>query len=307
MKPLLPTCLLLALGLCQCVCPSDFRRVEKPRVESVADVDKLSDCQIQHYGTTLLASTGRVDVTRALLARGAQPVGKLIYNGKAEDGSALSGVNDERVLRELLAAGMDANAPVNDLRETPLCNVVKRGSNHLLPLLLAAGSTPNRTNAQGETPLYLAASLMNPEACSLLLQYGAMPDFGHMESGASPLHACLKADAAAREKTEVAQVLLASGANAAHADAEGVSPLHLAPAELVQMLVAAGADVNARDMQGRTPLFHCTTPAQAETLLKAGADLNARDYRGRTAFDTVQNAAVKSYLLARGAASGQTL
>lgn len=278
MKPLLPICLLLAPVLSQCVCPSDFRRVEVPRVAMVADVADLSDCQIQHYGTTLLATNGSAAITRALLERGAKPHGKLISNGKAQNGTALAHVNDERVLRELLAAGLDANAPVNEENETPLCHVTARGSNHLLPDLLAAGADPNRTGSRGLTPLYIAASRMNDEACRMLLKHGALPNFGCMEDGTTPLHGCLKADSTTPEKLAVMQVLL-----------------------------TAGADVNAGDAQGRTPLFYCATPAEAEALLAAGADINAKDYQGNTAFDTVPHAAVKSYLLVRGASGGKTL
>ncbi len=278
MKPLLPVCLLLAPVLSQCVCPSDFRRVEVPRVATAADVASLSDCQIQHYGTTLLATNGSVAITRALLERGAKPHGKLISNGKAQNGTALAHVNDERVLRELLAAGLDANALVNGEHETPLCNVTTRGSNHLLPDLLAAGADPNRTGARGLTPLYIAASHVNEDACRILLRHGAQPNFGSMEDSSAPLHGCLKADSTTQQRQAVMQVLL-----------------------------AAGADANAADAQGRTPLFYCSTPAEAEALLAAGAEINAKDHQGNTAFDAVPHAAVKSYLLVRGAAGGKTL
>ncbi len=280
MRYLLPIGALLPLVLSHCVCPSDFREVEKPQVKTVADVEKLSDCQIQHYGTTLLATNGSPAITRALLERGAKPTGKLIYNGKAENGTALAHVNDDRVLDLLLAAGMSANAPVNAEQQPPLCNVTLRGSNHLLPSLLAAGANPNSADSQGRTPLYIAATLGNAPACQLLLGHGALPDFSATEDGATPLLACLKSNEhhSSKDKEEVVQILLAAGAN-----------------------------VNARDAQGRTPLFYCTTPALAETLLNAGAELNTRDNMGETAFDVINQAPVKSYLLVRGASSSRSL
>lgn len=278
MKSLLPIGALLPLMLSHCVCPSDFRKVDKPRVATIADVEKLSECQIQHYGTTLLATNGSPAITRALLERGAQPTGKLIFNGKATKGTALAHVNDERVLALLLAAGLDANAPVNAEQVPPLCNVTQRGSNHLLPPLLAAGANPNNSDAQGRTPLYIAASQGNEAACQLLLAHGALADFSGTEDGATPLLGCLKANAHPSDKMAV-----------------------------VQTLLAAGANIHARDTQGRTPLFYCTTPALAEALLNAGAELNARDNAGNTAFDVISQAPVKSYLLVRGANSSNAL
>ncbi len=69
----------------------------------------------------------------------------------------------------------------------------------------------------------------------------------------------------------------------------GSTPLHCAVRyghkEVAELLIAKGADVNAKDTRGRTPM-HCAAryghKEVAELLIAKGADINAKDTRGRT-------------------------
>ena len=301
MKYLLPIGAMLPLCLSHCTCPDDYRQVPQPHATTVAQVQALSDCQIHHYGTTLLADAPGPEVARALLERGAQPAGKIIRNGQAETGSAVAQTDNPRVIRVLLDAGADANLGGGSTHRNALCNAAATGNTQAVSLLLEGGADPNRIDSRGESPLYLAATNMHTDACNLLLTHGAPPDYGRTTDGESPLMGALKSGADKAQKIAVVQALLAGGADPLQADADGNTPLHYAPAELVPTLLAAGANVQARNYMGRTPLFCCHDLQQAQALIEAGADMNTTDYHGNKPFDVITNAQVKSYLLIRGA------
>lgn len=296
-----------------CTCPSSFREVEEPRgVQSAADVDALSRCQIKHYGTTLLGSASSAAAATALLQRGAAPQGKLILHGKEYGGSALWQATRPEVLSVLLQAdGVQLDRESGPHRETPLCSALRAGQSLKARLLLEAGADPNRTDGKGASPLSLAAEKLDISLCRLLLSRGAHPNHGHTTDGATPLLCALRAgdtpEDSASDKCILARMLLNAGASPTQSDEKGETPLHRAPAALIPTLLAAGADVNARDAQGRTPLFYGGSPQRAELLLSAGADLQARDYAGNTAFDAVESAPLKSYLLVKGCRSGHAL
>lgn len=78
----------------------------------------------------------------------------------------------------------------------------------------------------------------------------------------------------------VAKVLLAAGANAAHADVNGLQPLHSTNPKVAAMLLAAGADLEAREPRsGITPLIahaHRGDAKMVKFLLEQGADVLAR-------------------------------
>lgn len=311
MKCLLPLMALLPLSLSNCSCPTDFRDVPPPQIQHEADVAALTNCQIEHYGTTLLADATSPEIVRALLEAGANPNGKLIRKGMSHNGTALLKATHPEIVSELLSAGAAVDMPSGEHSHTPLCSAACDGANEKVRLLLAGGADPDLMDSRGIPPLCLAAENMNAQACKLLLDKGAQPDSLRSEDGASALLCALKAGNSlseqAREIDQVARVLLAAGATPGLPDTDGCTPLHLAPIDLVPMLIACGSNVNARDSRGRTPLFYSTSPQHAEALLNAGAELNALDNFGNTPFDLVQNAQVKSYLLIRGAASGHAL
>ena len=301
MKYLLPIGAMLPLCLSHCTCPDDYRQVPQPHATTVAQVQALSDCQIHHYGTTLLADAPGPEVARALLERGAQPVGKIIRNGRVETGSAVALTDNARVMRVLLDAGADANVGSGSTHLNALCSAAATGNTQAVSLLLGSGADPNRVDSRGESPLYLAATNMHLDACNLLLTHGAPPDYGRTADGESPLMGVLKSAAANEQKIPLVQTLLAGGANPLLADADGNTPLHFAPAELIPTLLAAGGNVGARNYQGRTPLFYSNDLQQAKELIEAGADINATDYHGNKPFDVITNAQVKAYLLTRSA------
>lgn len=106
------------------------------------------------------------------------------------------------------------------------------------------------------------------------------------------------------------RTLLEKGANARAATETGVTALHLGVMNVatVRMLLDAGADVNAASSLGRTPLIVAASAAgtseAVRMLLARGADVNAADTSGVTplvAATNVNDTAVAKLLLAHGA------
>lgn len=92
----------------------------------------------------------------------------------------------------------------------------------------------------------------------------------------TPLH-----DAAACGHGDIAELLIAKGAEIDARDEWGRTPLILALCDgyedVAGLLVDKGADVNAADTYGRTPLlcaFHWTGESAVEFLIARGADVN---------------------------------
>lgn len=108
---------------------------------------------------------------------------------------------------------------------------------------------------------------------------------GARDAAMAPLH-----QAILRNRSEIAAVLLAAGADVNAPDRSQRTPLHLAVernnADLVAALLARGAKPNERDRMGWTPLHHAAAKdrlAVAQALIKGGADASTLSERGGTA------------------------
>ena len=122
----------------------------------------------------------------------------------------------------------------------------------------------NAPNAEGFTPLGLAAFFGHADAVKVLLDHGASVDAKDQSRfGNTALDAAVAANHA-----EVARVLLAAGAGANVRDAADYTPLHKAAQngnlELVRLLVEHGADVSAVREGGSTALDEATTKGHPE-------------------------------------------
>ena len=165
-------------------------------------------------------------------------------------------------------------------------------------------SLVNRTNEEGQTPLFLAASNGYVKAVELLL--GNKPDLEKVDRrGLTPLNS-----AAASGYGEVIKTLLAHGANPEAKSRDGRTPLitsiFLGHAEVVQVLLER-ADMDAADLCGSTPLNVAASTgdlAIVRMLLEKGASLEATNENKWTPLNSAaffDHVEVVKMLLGKGA------
>ncbi len=175
------------------------------------------------------------------------------------------------VLQELLATGDPSS------RDEDGCTALyhARFCPQLLNALLAAGLTPT-TCSEEETAalldIYLPLSTIR-----LLLEAGASPNVKDSDF-ATPLHYACDADDAERVR-----LLLAHGAdpNALWGD-EQTTLFYAKSPEVAEMLLAAGADVNAESLDCYRPI-HEANAAVTRVLLNHGAVVQHTQLYGVTA------------------------
>ncbi|KEO82419.1 ankyrin repeat domain-containing protein [Tumebacillus flagellatus] len=206
---------------------------------------------------------------------------------------------DIKRVQELLAADSSlANAP-SEREDSPVLMSVYYGAKDITTLLLsrgaeltmyeasATGNTQrvrelveadptaiNNLSHDGWTALHLAAFFGHRETAEVLLANGADHRiFSTNEMGNQPLHA-----AVAGRRTDVARLLIESGAELNTPSEPGWTPLHLAAQngdlEIIEMLLARGVELNAKNNQDKTPLAYALEEghtAVADLLKSKGA------------------------------------
>jgi ankyrin repeat protein len=270
------------------------------------------------------ARGGRVERALELIDAGADPHALPPAGDRDQRSLAVLAavLPDLRLLRALISRGVALNQPHAGM--TPLLAATRdswHGRPDAVMTLLANGADPRATDADGNTPLHLAARSSDPGVAALLLDAAAELEALNGE-GMSPLGiACAAGNwrlarfllergarpeppdgqpallaAAGTEDDDPAGVLLLLKLRA-RADARGRhrrSALHEAAlaghVETADALLAAGADPLGTDEQGRTPLHEAARGSHLEVfeglLAKVpaarAAELAATDERGRT-------------------------
>lgn len=242
------------------------------------------------------AAQGYVEIIRVLLDNGAAVDARA--QGAAATGATplMFAVANERVeaTRLLLARGANPNLNSAD-GMTPLVEAAAHRSLDIVRLLIDARANPSLAPSKIRiTPLIAAVATMeagtgasnrargvNIELVKLLLDKGASVN---TQSAAGT---ALTQAAATAGNAEILRVLLANRAvvprNALAEGAAGTGDV-----EMISLLIGAGADVNARGAERQTPLMHAAGRlllGPVELLLSRGADPNAKDTVGRTALD----------------------
>lgn len=173
--------------------------------------------------------------------------------------------NDARGIQQQLQHGIDPNL-IDSRGRTALFTAVREGSQRALEALLASPKVDvDAVNADGETPLMLAAIRGALPAVQALVKRGAAVN----RKGWTPLHyACSGPD------NGVAAFLIAQGAELNARSENGTTPLMMAArygsGDLVPLLLKAGAEPRAANEQELTA---------ADFAQRSGRDVMAKELR----------------------------
>jgi hypothetical protein len=174
-------------------------------------------------------------------------------------------MNDGRAVLSLLLKGVNPNQPDSRGRKA-LFIALREDSLRALDSLLASPLTQvDEANAQGETPLMIAAIRGSLPAAKALVKRGASVN----RPGWTPLHyACSGPD------NGVAAFLIEQGAELNARSENGTTPLMMAArygnSDLVPLLIKAGAEPRAANEQELTA---------ADFAQRGGRDLLAKELR----------------------------
>ena len=174
-------------------------------------------------------------------------------------------LNDGRAVLSLLLKGVDPNQPDSRGRKA-IFVALREDSLRALDSLLASPLTQvDEPNAQGETPLMIAAIRGSLAAARALVKRGASVN----RKGWTPLHyACSGPD------NGVAAFLIEQGAELNARSENGTTPLMMAArygnSDLVPLLIKAGAEPRAANEQELTA---------ADFAERGGRDLMAKELR----------------------------
>ncbi len=167
-------------------------------------------------------------------------------------------------------------------RVATLLKAIVAGDRNLAQALVTA--EPELVNAPGRHPIWggepkslqVAAELGQVELVALLLDQGADPDARPEGYNWSPLHLVLRSMHRSRPHRQVAELLVARGANV-----DAWAAAALGDVARVRALIEKDAGcVHARGPNDATPLHFAATVAVARELLAAHADPEARDCHG---------------------------
>ena len=178
----------------------------------------------------------------------------------ADDGRAFGG----RLKASLRALEYDVdgwNGEANG--ETPLMVAARQDARSAAKLLIERGADVNAKRGYGETSLFWAARWNALEVARMLIARGADPDaeahdVSRLWFSSSGLTPLHWA--AKANSREVAELLIDHGADIEAKEPVGWTTLHLAAdvdaVEVAELLINRGADLDAKDSDGATPLMH---------------------------------------------------
>lgn len=181
-----------------------------------------------------------------------------------------------RFLFFTLPPKVDVNLVLDSHRFTPLHWIAVDGNKKIAKFLIAKGADVNAVDIDGCTPLHCAVysnhekDAEDGERLSMRMGY---VDLG--ENGTTPYWATVEGH------TEIAKLLIASGADVNAVNNEGETPLFLAASnnckEIAKLLISNGADVNSVEGRGYTPLHWASAGGYTEIvklLISNGANVN---------------------------------
>ena len=247
------------------------------------------------------AKNGNIEVVKQRLAAGADVQSRCTECEGTALSHAASGGHIE-IAELLIAAGADVNAK-NDFGFTPLDNAeVYAGLqprhatfDKLITDFIRKHGGKSGESLKAKESIHIAAKTGNIKAVKQHLAAGVDVNakgsgafgFGAMMGGGGERTPLSWATSGAHK--EVAELLIAEGADVNAKDEHGGTPLHQAASwkkkEMVELLIAEGADVNAKKDRGMTPLLYAIIGGDygiVELLIAKGANVNAKRDGGGT-------------------------
>ncbi|PNF22682.1 Transient receptor potential channel pyrexia [Cryptotermes secundus] len=214
-----------------------------------------------------------------------------------------------------------------------------KGNTHMLTRLLDAGASTCVTDAEGRTPLHLAACARDAGCVNILLEHEASVQVWDSHHRATPLHCAASAGnltslrlilkagadvnagltgrsalhyAVQSSAIDCARELLKAGANPNTPQVYTETPLHVAAAMgsavCVRLLLEHGANVRVQFGPQKTTALHLAAEDEnaecSKLLLDAGAEINAQNDRHQTPLHIAalsQSGEILELLLQRGA------
>uniref|UniRef100_A0A0G4HTT2 Uncharacterized protein n=1 Tax=Chromera velia CCMP2878 TaxID=1169474 RepID=A0A0G4HTT2_9ALVE len=196
------------------------------------------------------------------------------------------------IVRFLVSKGGDVNAK-DKAGRTPLTCTAFKGPLEVFEHLLQCGGDLEKSEFEGITALHQAAVGNQKAIAEMLLDGHRGMDLNgqETETQATPLHwtACRNDRSIVRDNVDVAELLIARGADVNARNGEGETVLHWAAAtgcvKVLKLALDHGAVVDARNLRSKTAFmstYESDSHAAAALLVACGADVNAKCDMGQS-------------------------
>jgi ankyrin repeat protein len=192
--------------------------------------------------------------------------------------------DDRQAIDLLLGAGANVNA-ADDHGVTPLARACLNASEGAVSRLLEAGANPNASQTNGLTPLMIAARTGNVKVVTALLGRGANVNAATVATDETALNWAI-----AERHVDIVRALVGKGADVHPRPKQALTPLmgaaQTGDIESAKILLAAGARADDAAADGTHPLAYAIISGQgafAHFLLQQGANPNGTIDDGVTA------------------------